>query len=395
MTIRRKKNEYVDFDKELDIEAFRDNVLNFFRDIPDPRSEHNLTYKLEHIFFIILSAVLAGANSINKIALFSEVKAKWIMNLILIEKTPSYGIFWWTLVRIKSDLMRELLGAWFVGLPDELRNQILAVDGKRLCGTQSDDVLKPFLHLVSLFAVDTGIILKQEPVESKSNEIAAIPVLLKGIDIQGAIITSDAMGCQKDIAKQICGQGADYVLALKGNAGLIHDEVLNYFGQAEQVNYEGVECTTYEEQDIGHGRTVSRVVRCVQGLEWLPQADQWEKLTGLIEVVSKRTEKGKTSIERRYYITSLNMTSEKLARIIRRHWGIENNLHRQLDVNFLEDASRVNTGNAAENLAVFRRMALNILGSGKGLSDRRQRAAWNEEYLSELIRKFLVHPANK
>lgn len=390
MTLKRKKNDYNDLDEELDIEAFRDNVLNFFSNIPDPRNEHNLTYKLEHIFFIILCAILAGANSVNKIALFSRAKAKWIMKFIPIETTPSYGIFWWMLVRIKPDFLRELLGAWFVGLPEELRNQILAIDGKRLCGTQGNDTLKPFLHLVSLFAVDTGIILKQQPVENKSNEITAIPVLLKGIDVKGSVITSDAMGCQKDIARQICEQGADYVLALKGNAGLIHDEVLNYFEQAEQVNYEGVECTTYEEQDTGHGRRVSRVVRCVQDLDWLPQAEEWQKLTGLIEVISTRTEKGKTSIEHRYYITSLHMTAERLARIIRHHWGIENNLHRQLDVNFLEDANRVNTGNAAENLAIFRRIALNILGSGKGLSDRRQRAAWDEEYLSELVKKFFI-----
>lgn len=390
MTKGRKKDEYADIERELDVEAFRDNVLNFFREIPDPRNEHNLTFKLEHIFFIILSAVLAGANSINKIALFSQAKEKWIMSFVPIERTPSYGIFWWILVRIKPDLLRELLGRWLGGLPDELRNQVLAIDGKRLCGTQSEDALKPFLHLVSLFAVDTGLVLKQEPVENKSNEITAIPVLIQGVDIQGAIITSDAMGCQKEIAEQICEQGADYVLALKGNAGLIHDEVLNYFEQAEQVKYEGVECTTYEEKETGHGRSVSRAVRCVSDLEWLPQTEDWKKLTGIVEVISTRTEKGKTSVERRYYITSLDMTAEKLAKIIRCHWGIENNLHRHLDVNFLEDQSRVNTGNAAENLAVFRRMALNILGSGRGLSDRRQRAAWNEEYLTELVRRFFI-----
>lgn len=390
MSTARKKFEYSDIEQELDLEAFRDNVLDFFRKIPDPRTEHNLTYKLEHIFFIILSAVLAGANSINKIALFSQAKAKWIKSFIPIETTPSYGIFWWTLVRIQPNLLRQLLSLWLAELTDELRNQILAIDGKRLCGTQCDDTLKPFLHLVSLFSVDTGLILRQQPVENKSNEITAIPVLLNGIDIQGAIITSDAMGCQKDIAEQICEQGADYVLALKGNAGLIHDEVLNYFEQAEQVNYEGVECTTHEEKDIGHGRIVSRVVRCVKDLEWLPQAYEWRKLAGLIEVISTRKEKGKISVERRYYITSLNTTAKRLAQIIRHHWGIENNLHRQLDVNFLEDASRVNTGNAAENLAVFRRMALNILGSGKGLSDRRQRAAWDDEYLSDLVRKFFI-----
>lgn len=389
MTKRTNKNEYTDLDKELDVEAFRDSIIDFFGKVPDPRSQNNLTYKLEHIFFIILSAILAGANSINKIALFSRTKKKWISNFIPLEKTPSYGIFWWTLVRIKPDLIKKLLEEWFENVPNELKNQILAIDGKRLCGTQSDDPLKHFLHLVSLFAVDSGLILKQQSVDSKSNEITAIPALFEGINIEGAVITSDAMGCQKNIAEQICEKGADYVLALKGNAGLIYDEVLNYFEQAEQVNYEGVDCVSYEEKDTGHGRIVSRVVRCVQDLEWLPQAEEWKNLTSIIEVVSTRTEKRKTSIERRYYITSLNAVTKRLAKIVRSHWGIENNLHRQLDVNFLEDDSSVNTGYAAENLATFRRIALNILGSGRGLSDRRQRAAWDEEYLTNIIREFL------
>lgn len=390
MTKSTKRDEYTDLDKELDIEAFRDSIIDFFEGVPDPRSQNNLTYKLEHIFFIILSAILAGANSIRKIALFSKTKKKWITNFIPLEKTPSYGIFWWTLVRIKPYLMRRLLEEWLENVPDKLKNQILAIDGKRLCGTQNGDPLKPFLHLVSLFAVDSGLILKQQPVDSKSNEITAIPVLFEGTNIEGAVITSDAMGCQKNIAKQICEKGADYVLALKGNAGLIYNEVLNYFEQAEQVNYDGVDYTIYEEKDTGHGRIVSRVVRCVQDLEWLPQAEEWKNLTGLIEVVSTRTEKGKTSIERRYYITSLNSVAKRLAKIIRCHWGIENNLHRQLDVNFMEDDSSVNTGYAAENLATFRRIALNILGSGKGLSDRRQRAAWDEEYLTKLVRDFFI-----
>ena len=394
MTKRTKKNEYSDLDKELDIEAFRDNILGFFSGVPDPRSQNNLTYKLEHIFFIILSAILAGANSINKIALFSKTKKKWITNFIPLEQTPSYGIFWWILVRIKPDLMSQLLEEWLENVPDKLKKQILAIDGKRLCGTQSDDPLKPFLHLVSLFAVDSGLILKQQRVDSKSNEITAIPVLFEGTNIEGAVITSDAMGCQKNIAAQICEKGADYVLALKGNVGLIYDEVRNYFEQAEQVNYDGVDCTTYEEKDTGHGRVVSRVVRCVQDLDWLPQAEEWKNLTGLVEVVSTRTEKGKISIERRYYITSLNSVAQRLAKIIRCHWCIENNLHPQLDVNFLEDDSSVNAGYAAENLAIFRRIALNILGSGKGLSDRRQRAAWDEEYLTNLIRNFLSNLSN-
>jgi predicted transposase YbfD/YdcC len=373
------KNEYPELEQELDVEAFRDSVLTYFSKVSDPRLEGRSTYKLEHIFFIILAAVIAGANSINQIHIFSHAKAKWIKSLIPIENIPSYGVFWWTLVRIKPEFLRQLLGAWLEMLPEGVRNQILAIDGKCLRGT--DDAINPALHLVSLFAVDSGILLAQQPVENKSNEITAIPKILDEIDIQGAVITIDAMGCQKSIAKKICDQGADYVLALKGNAGLIHDEVVQYFKEAEEAGYQYLDHTEFSEKDLGHGRIVLRTIRCVQDVEWLPQAEEWEKLKGLIEVISEREDKGKMSVERRYYITCLDAKADRLARIIQSHWGIENNLHRQLDLNFAEDDSPVNIGYAAENLAIFRRLALNILGSGKGLLEKRKKAAWNEEFL--------------
>lgn len=384
------KEEYTDLEKKIDIEEFRDSILNYFSCIPDPRKSYNLTYKLEHIFFIILSAILAGANSINQIAVFSKVKGAWIKGLIEIDTIPSYGIFWWTLVRIKPEFLRQLLESWLETLPEGLKNQVLAIDGKYLRGTQSSITLNPTLHLVSLFAVASGIILAQQPVEQKSNEITAIPKILDQIDIRGAIVTIDAMGCQKAIAKKICDRGADYVLALKGNSGLIHDEVVQYFKEAEEAGYEYLDHTFSFEKDSGHGRVVSRLVRCVQDVEWLPQLDEWEKLKGLIEVVSERTEKGKTCTERRYYITSLDANGKRLSGAIQGHWGIENNLHRQLDVNFVEDDSVVNTGYAAENLATFRRLALNMLGSGKGLLERRKKAGWDENYLTEVIRKFFI-----
>ncbi|KAF3361882.1 H repeat-associated protein YdcC, partial [Chlamydiales bacterium STE3] len=364
--------------------------LSYFSNIPDPRKECNLTYKLEHIFFIILSAMLAGANSINQISVFGKVKAQWIKNLIAIDSIPSYGIFWWILVRIKPEFLRQLLGTWLETLPEGLKDQVLAIDGKCLRGTQNSATLNSPLHLVSLFAVERGIILAQQPVKDKSNEITAIPKILEQIDIQGAVITTDAMGCQTDIAKRICDRGADYVLALKGNAGHIYDEIVLYFKEAEEAGHKYLEHTFSFEKDFDHGRIVSRMVRCVQDVEWLPQFDRWEKLKGIIEVISKREERGKNSMERRYYITSLDATGERLGKVIKGHWGIENHLHRQLDVNFVEDSSVVNTGYASENLATFRRLALNMLGSGKGLLERRKKAGWDESYLTEVIMKFFI-----
>jgi predicted transposase YbfD/YdcC len=390
MASKSQKNEYTDLEKEIDIQEFRDSVLSYFSNVPDPRKGYNLTYKLEHIFFIILSAMLAGANSINQISTFSHVKAQWIRSLIAIDSIPSYGVFWWLLVRIKPEFLRQLLATWLQTVPEGLKDQILAIDGKCLRGTQDSATLNPTLHLVSLFAVEKGIILAQQPVEDKSNEITAIPKILEQIDIKGAVVTTDAMGCQTDIAKRICDVGADYVLALKGNAGLIYDEIVLYFKEAEEAGYEYLEHTFSFEKDFDHGRTVSRTVRYVKDVEWLPQRDQWEKLKGFIEVICERKEKGKTSTERRYYITSLDANGKRLGEVIKGHWGIENNLHRQLDVNFVEDSSVVNTGYAAENLAIFRRLALNMLGSGKGLLERRKKAGWDENYLTEVIMKFFI-----
>jgi len=388
----KRKNKYLDLEQELlDIEGFRDSVVNCFSAVPDPRKKSNLTYKLEHIFFIILSAMLAGANSINQIATFAEAKSQWIKRLIPVDTIPCYGIFWWTLVRIKPEFLRQLLCKWLEALPEGLKDQILALDGKCLRGTQDSATLNPTLHLVSLYAVAEGLVLAQQPVENKSNEITAVPKVLDQINIQGAIITSDAMGCQKDIAKKICDRGADYVLALKGNQGSLADEVENYFNQAEAIDFDGVECDAVGSKEVGHGRIEKREIYVTEDIDWLPQKEEWAELKSIIMIKSERLVPGQpVSIEKRYYISSLAARAFKVANVIRKHWGIENNLHRQLDVNFIEDSSVVNTGHAAENLAIFRRLALNMLGSGKGLLARRKKCGWNEAYLTEVVTKFFL-----
>jgi predicted transposase YbfD/YdcC len=391
MASKSRKNEYSDIEKEIDIEEFRESVLNYFSNIPDPRQCYNLTYKIEHIFFIILSAMIAGANSINQIAIFAKAKARWIQNFIPIDTIPSYGIFWWILVRIKPEYLRQLLHGWLDTLPEKLKHQILALDGKCLRGTQDSSTLNPTLHLVSIFAVESGIVLAQQPVENKSNEITAIPKILDQIDVRGAIITSDAMGCQTDIAEKICANGADYILALKGNQESLADEVENYFNQAEVIDFEGVECDAVGSEEDAHGRNERREVYAIEDIDWLPQKNKWKNLKSIIMVKRQRLlPDQEPTNEKRYYISSLPAVALKIAIAIRKHWGIENNLHRQLDVNFAEDNSVVNTGHAAENLAIFRRLALNILGSGRGLLERRKKAAWNEDYLTEIVSKFFV-----
>lgn len=389
MTKKQRKIEYNELEQELDIESFRDHIFEYFQNVQDPRRQQNITFKVEHVFFIIIAALLAGANNISQISLFCSVKKNWLKKLLGCESLPCYGTIWWTLARIKPEAMRCMLQGWLQILPEDLRDKVLAIDGKHLCGTRDSKSGKS-LHLVSLFAAESGFVLAQHPVEEKSNEITAIPEVLDSVDVTGAVITIDAMGCQKGIAKNIIDKGANYVLALKGNAGLIHDELCNFFEQAQAVGYEGVNHSVFSEEDRGHGRFVKRVVRSVTDLEWLPQAKDWGGLKSIIEIQSTRVVKNVTSTEKRYYISSMCVEAERLARIIRSHWAIENNLHRQLDVNFLEDDSTVNVGCAAENLAIFRRMVLNILGSGKGLSRRRKTASWDEGYLTDLVMNFFI-----
>ncbi len=250
---------------------------------------------------------------------------------------------------------------------------------------------KPHWDYVSIFATESGVVLVQQPVEDKSNEITAIPKILDQINIEGAIITSDAMGCQKNIAAKICDRGADYILALKGNQESLQDEVENYFNQAERILFEGIECDALGSREAGHGRIEQREIYVTEDIDWLPQKDQWKNLKSIIMIKSERLLPGKPpSIEKRYYISSLPAIALRIANAIRKHWKIENNLHRQLDVNFMEDGCVANTGNAAENLATFRRLALNSLGSGKGLLARRKKAGWDENYLTEIVRKFFI-----
>lgn len=246
-----KTQNYKDFEKEIDIQQFRDSIIDYFSEIPDPRRDDRVVYQIEHIFFIILSAMLAGANSIQQIVIFAQAKAQWINNLIGLTEMPHYGVFWWILVRLRPEFLRKLVRGWLDSLPNKLKDQVLAIDGKCLRGTQKGNKLEPVLHLVSLFAVETGVVIAHHPVEEKSNEITAIPKLLDGMDIQGSVITIDAMGCQKKIAKQICDAEADYVLALKGNAGLIHDEIEGYFKEAGEVGHDYLEHTFHSEEDIG------------------------------------------------------------------------------------------------------------------------------------------------
>ncbi|MDF2549024.1 MAG: Transposase [Chlamydiales bacterium] len=267
---------------------------------------------------------------------------------------------------------------------------MVSIDGKAQRGTAKSGQPYSFVHIVSAWATANHLTLGQLKVDDKSNEITAIPQLLEVLDIEGTIVTIDAIGCQADIAAGIKDKGADYVLSLKGNQESLVDEVENYFTQAEAVNFEGLPCDAIGSKEIGHGRIEKREIYVTEDVDWLPQKSKWRNLKSIIMIKSERSLPGKAlSSEKRYYISSLPACALKIADAIRKHWGIENQAHWILDVAFREDEQDANAGNIAENMSLIRRLALNLLKQEKsakcGIEVKRQMSGWDNNYLLKVV----------
>jgi predicted transposase YbfD/YdcC len=390
MSKKNTKDAYSEIDQIVDSEAFVACVKSGFKEVKDPRTEDNNSYPLVSLLVMVLCAIIAGANAITQIHEYAEIKIGLFQRLLGVDRAPSYSVFWWLLTRLNPKQLQDAFINWINSLPNEIKERIIAIDGKRLRGASH----KQSVHLVAAWETSRGLLLGQVKTEEKSNEITAIPELLKTIDIKGAMVTIDAAGCQTGITDQIRDQNGDYMIALKGNQGTLHDEAQNFFAQAEEVGYAEAECVVSTSCEKGHGRIEERKVVVTNQLEWLDAKvkDRWRDLNSLIEVTCRREIKGKISEEKRYYISNLILGSEKAGNAARSHWGIENHLHWTMDVVFLEDASQASTGHAAENLAVFRRMAHNLitadLGGTRGVAKSRRQAAWNDDYAVRLLSRI-------
>lgn len=375
---------------EDSVDAFRKSIFESFSEVNDPR---NLTlairHELVHILFISLCAILCGANQIKEIAVYAKEREKWLSTVLkLPHGVPSYGTFWLTFAMLDPAEFQRGFSKWITHLVELTAGEVYAIDGKALRGTALKGKPHSFIHLVSLWACSQQLTLGQIKVDTKSNEITAIPKLLEMIDIAGTTITIDAMGTQTAIADQIIEGGGDYVLALKGNQSSLHDEVCNYFGQAERIDFEGVEHEFYHMVEEGHGRFEKRTFYVTEDINWIPETDRWRGLKSIILLISERTADGKTSVERRMYISSLAADAQRVAYTIRSHWGIES-CHWTLDVGFREDSLKARAGNIAENLSMIRKMALALLKQDKktdgGIELKRKKAGWNPDYLLELM----------
>lgn len=386
-----KEDQYSDEARRNDLEEFKNHLKEITDSICDPRVKDNQKHNLFTLIAIIFCAIVGGANSICAIHRYAISKRKWLtLWLDLQDGIPSYDTFWWLLVRLDPSQTEMLFQSWTSSLTKDEIDDLISIDGKRIKGaSKKKNQPNSLLHMVSAWSSGKGLILGQMRTEAKSNEITVIPKLIESIDIKGAVITIDAMGCQKDIAKAIIEKEADYVLMVKDNQPFLSDELQNYFNQAEAINFEGVLHELCVKEEVGHGRNERREIYVTEDIDWLPMKDDWKGLKSITLLKCFRTIDGVTSEERRYYISSIPPLADRIAKAIRSHWGIENKVHWILDVVFGEDLSQISTGNAAENFSILRRLTLNVIrldpDKKKSLKGRRESAGWDDDYMAYLL----------
>src|SRR3990167_8490984 len=369
--------------------------LKHFEPLEDPRpTTHNFLHNLTDILVITILATICGADTWTEISEFGEAKEDWLKTFLpLPHGIPSHDTFGRVFALMNPLKFESCFRAWIESLEINTNDEIIAIDGKSLRGSANKRKNEKILHLVSAWAVNNRVLLGQVKTQEKSNEIEAIPRLLGMIDVKDSIVTIDAMGCQQTIAKKIVAQGAGYVLSLKENHKTLHDSVCHLFTQAEADKskfYKNILHRRKIEKSKGHGRYEIRTYTLVSARDISALQCHWPGLQGIGKLEVRRTTGQQFECSTRYFLTSLPYEHiETFMRAVRSHWDIEINLHWLLDVSFNEDLSRVRVGHAAENLAIVRRIALNLLKQEKtnkrGITCKRKRAGWDNKYLLKVL----------
>jgi predicted transposase YbfD/YdcC len=372
-----------------------DTFLKHFSDIDDFRLKNqNFRHKLSDILIIAVLATICGADGWVEIERFGLAKEEWLKTFLeLPHGIPSHDTFGRVFALLNPKSFEKCFLAWINSLTIDLEREIIALDGKTLRGSGNKMQDKSALHLVSAWAAKNRMMLAQVKTAEKSNEITAIPKLLKMIAIQNSIITIDAMGCQTKITKQILKQEADYVLALKENQKSLYDDVVSIFALAEsnkQKQYKGVLHLRRIEKIKDHGRIETRRYTLISARDPLLFQLRWPGLAGIGKVDIVRTTGCEVTRSTRYFLTSLDYEQIILfMEAVRKHWQIEIDLHWSLDVSFREDHCQVRIGHAPENLALLRRIALNLLKQEKshknGITCKRKTAGWDHRYLLRVL----------
>jgi predicted transposase YbfD/YdcC len=384
------------------------SILEHFASLPDPRRDHGKIHWLDEIVFIAICAIWCGADNWLEIAQYGESKKDWLSTFLALPGgVPSHDTFRRVFCLLDPLAFQACFSDWITSLmsqhdlllipadPPELRP--IAIDGKTQRGSARRTVGQSPLHMVSAWAVENHLTLGQVATHEKSNEITAIPELLKVLDLEGAVVTIDAMGCQKDIAAGIVQGKGEYVLAVKENHPHLYEDIEQAFEAVLEHGELGMDFTETVTEEVRGGHQETRTCCVINKPSGIRDARLWVGLTAICMVTSERVVNGIPASEVRYYIGSVDGTSDQYLKWVRGHWGIENSLHWVLDVCFREDEQRHWAGNSAENLSWLRKLALCLLkveknSEGKSIRRRRLLAGWKNEYLLSVLTQITKIP---
>jgi predicted transposase YbfD/YdcC len=361
-------------------------------EIKDPRVERTKLHSLKDILVIAVCGTICGANNWEEIADFGESKQEWFATFLELENgIPSHDTFRRVFILLDNIELKTLFVDWISSAVELSKGTLVNLDGKNLCGSKEPSKGKKALNVVSAWASEQSVVLGQVRCEEKSNEITAIPELLKILNITDCLVTIDAIGCQTEIVNQIVGQGADYVISLKGNQGNLYQDIKDYLDWAQRIKFKDISYNYFEtELEKDHGRIEQRRCWVTQEIGWLENREEWNNLKSIVMVEAEREIiGGEKTVERRYFISSLEANAELALKSVRGHWAIENQLHWCLDIGFREDNSRVREAKSAENLATLRHIGINLLkqetSCKRGIEGKRKKAGWDESYLLKVL----------
>ncbi|MDX1523130.1 MAG: ISAs1 family transposase [Anaerolineae bacterium] len=368
-------------------------IAEHFGGLKDPRTGRMVEHYLLDILTIAICGAICGADDWVAIEAFGQAKAPWLRTFLQLPNgIPSHDTFRRVFNHLEPEAFQACFVKWMQGVAQLSQGEIVPIDGKCLRRSYDRGAGKAAIYMVSAWAASNRLVLGQRKTDEKSNEITAIPELLSRLALQGCIVTIDAMGCQTTIAHQIIEQEADYVLALKGNQGTLHQDVQSLFAYAFEKGFQDIEHDTYQTVDKGHGRLEIRrywTISDPQFLTWLDPKDKWAGLASIGRVEAQRIIADEVTTDTRYYISSLSGDAVQFGQAVRTHWQIENCLHWVLDISFREDDCRIRTGHGPQNMAVLRHIALNLLRQEQtakcGVKNKRLKAAWDHDYLLKIL----------